>query len=163
MKTSTRIRHAVCLLLDTMIRLKGKDYWEKTALVGTVVIVRTIVILHILFDIFHSKFRPMQNIKYAYCYFVCNVWCFGVWELLLLVFFTPRPDLHHYLAIHTERAKPTFRPSQACTGNLGRSWSLSRAEGRVRASLGESLNVCISARIPLPLSQLTFINVCGGT
>ena len=32
-----------------------------------------------------------------------------------------------------------------------------------RGSLGESLNVCISARIPLQLSQLTFINVCGGT
>ena len=32
-----------------------------------------------------------------------------------------------------------------------------------RASLGESLDVCISARIPLPQIKLTFINVYGGT
>ena len=40
---------------------------------------------------------------------------------------------------------------------------ISRSPKDSRASLGESLNVCTSARIPLQLSQLTFINVCGGT
>ena len=43
------------------------------------------------------------------------------------------------------------------------STQISRSPKDPRASLGERLNVCISARIPLPLSQLTFINVCGGT
>ena len=44
-----------------------------------------------------------------------------------------------------------------------RTTQISRSPKDPRASLGESLNVCISARIPLPLLQLTFINVCGDT
>jgi len=59
---------------------------------------------------------------------------FAVFDVLMCescccVFFscTPRSALYRYLAIHTERAEPTFRPSQARTGILGRPWSWSRA------------------------------------
>ena len=44
-------------------------------------------------------------------------------SIFLWIFFrTHRPALHHYLAAYTERAEPTFRPSQARTGILGRPW-----------------------------------------
>ena len=94
-------------------------------------------------------------------------WCVTA---VSLFFRTPQPALHRYLAIHVERAKSTVRPSQALAGILGRPWILSRAEAQrerspkgPRVSLGESLNVCILARISFPQIKLIFINVYGGT
>ena len=148
----------------------------KQRLVGAVVIVRISARCHanMKFHIFSRFFfvgsqvwlirgskydnytcRPAQNIKYTYCCLICIFLCFGVWQLLSLFFCTPWPSLYQYLAIHVERAGPTFRPSQAHVGSF--------APKGPAQDLGECLNVYILARITLPQVKLTFINVYGGT
>ena len=116
------------------IRSEGKDYWQQTALVGTVVIVDTIVCsttcycTHIFLIFFAglrlrfvrgSNFRPKQNIKYNYCYFVYIFWCFGVWELLLL-FFAGFNLLSTTTLQYTQRG-PSQRsdPPKLARGSLG--------------------------------------------
>ena len=75
---------------------------------------------------------------------------------LFLQFFFARIDLLSTTILqHTQRG-----PSQPM---CPRTTQTSRSPKDPRASLGESLNVYILARIPLQLSQLTFINVCGCT
>ena len=64
---------------DSAGRYSGNDTYHNTY---------NHVLLHTHFSIFFvgsrvqfvrgSKFRPKQNIKYDFCYFVCNFWCFGV-------------------------------------------------------------------------------------
>ena len=145
----------------------------KQRLVGAVVIVRISARCHanMKFHIFSRFFfvgsqvwlirgskydnytcRPAQNIKYTYCCLICIFLCFGVWQLLSLFFCTPWPSLYQYLAIHVERAGPTFRPSQARAGSLG--------DREIRVVRG--CTDFIPAPIPLSQIKLIFINVYYG-
>ena len=63
--------------------------------------------------------RPVQNTKYDLSYLfvifgalVCDSYC-------RCFFCTPQHALHHFLAIHVERAMPTFMLFQARVGSLG--------------------------------------------
>ena len=86
------------------------------------------------------------------------LWCVTA---IVTIFGTPRLALRHHLSIHIERAGPTFSPPPKLARDPCETVKFESCGGASR-NLGESLNVCIPARIPLPQIKLTFINIYGG-
>ena len=82
--------------------------------------------------------------------------------IFLLIFI--KLSLFSLFFSHASTCSPLLTYNTRKEGSLRpRTTQISRSPKYPRASLGESLNVCILARTPLQLLQLTSINVCGGT